>query len=84
MLKKYQKRSSPFCKTCTVRDICIGNCSFALQDKNKKYILCDTFFIPFYQTVKEELLQVKRPILKEEMKWFNEEWEKDDKFIKNF
>ena len=82
--RQYLTRRSAACETCKHNDICIGNCSFALKNNDNKFISCETYYIPMYTAIKQELKKITLPITEAEQKWFEEEYEKDTPYVDKF
>ena len=81
-LQKLQKNSSeklellksPECNTCRHLDICGTNiCKDNAQDENKRYYACSNYWFKFYDILKMELVNLRKPLSEEDRIWYKEQ-----------
>ena len=65
---------SPECKACRHLDICGANiCKVNAQDENNRYYACSNYWFKFYDLLKMELVNLRKPLSAEDRIWYEEQ-----------
>ena len=75
---------SPECKTCRHIDICGANKYQNAKNENNRYYACSNYWFKFYDILKMELVNLRKPLSEEDRIWYQEQEEIMKYQIKDF
>ena len=71
--EKLMLLQSPECRTCRHLDICGANKYKNAQDENNRYYACSNYWFKFYDLLKMELVNLRKPLSDEDRIWYREQ-----------
>ena len=78
-------RSGSKCDSCRHLGLCNGNrCHLNLKEPDGSYIFCNLYYLRFFDMLKEELLNLTKPLSDEDRRWYREQEEIMQKQVQDF
>lgn len=82
--KMQGKLQTEKCRTCEHNDLCPGGCMMGMRNKDGTYRACDLYTKPIFTILKEEMLQLSKPLTEEDKLWYYENKPAYDKLAEDY